>query len=51
MAHALSAGAQLLKQPHETFYGGYTGYFTDPDGHPGRSLHNPGFDVQPTTAG
>lgn len=47
MAHALSAGAQLLKEPHETFYGGYSGYFTDPDGHPWEIVCAPGVDVQP----
>jgi uncharacterized protein len=47
MAHALSVGAQLLKQPHKTFYGGYSGYFTDPDGHPWEVVCAPGVDVQP----
>ena len=46
MAHALSVGAQLLKQPHKTFYGGYSGYFTDPDGHPWEVVCAPGVDVQ-----
>ncbi len=47
MAHALSAGARKLKAPHETFYGGYSGYFTDPDGHPWEVVCAPGVDVQP----
>ena len=47
MAHALSAGAKPLKAPHETFYGGYSGYFTDPDGHPWEVVCAPGVDVQP----
>ena len=38
----LSVGAQLLKQPHKTFYGGYSGYFTDPDGHPWEVVCAPG---------
>ncbi len=38
--------AQSL-QPHETFYGGYSGYFTDPDGHPWEVVCAPGVDVQP----
>lgn len=47
MAHALSVGAAPLKTPHETFYGGYSGYFTDPDGHPWEVVCAPGVDVQP----
>ena len=31
---AISKGATLLKAAHETDYGGYSGYFCDPDGHP-----------------
>ena len=46
MAHALSVGAAPLKPPHETFYGGYSGYFTDPDGHPWEVVCAPGIDVQ-----
>ena len=38
---------EVLKQPHETFYGGYSGYFTDPDGHPWEVVCAPGVDVQP----
>lgn len=34
LAFALGKGAALLKAAHETDYGGYSGYFTDPDGHP-----------------
>ena len=32
-AEALAAGATALKQPHDVFWGGYSGYFADPDGH------------------
>ena len=46
MAHALACGAQQLKEPHETSYGGYSGYFTDPDGHPWEVVCAPGIDVQ-----
>jgi len=28
-----------------TFYGGYAGVFTDPDGHPWEIAHNPGFPL------
>jgi len=31
---AISKGASLLKPPHQTDYGGYSGYFADPDDHP-----------------
>jgi catechol 2,3-dioxygenase-like lactoylglutathione lyase family enzyme len=32
-ARAAEAGAHIAKAPQETFWGGYSGYFTDPDGH------------------
>jgi uncharacterized protein len=47
MAHALSVGAEPLKKPHQTSYGGYAGYFSDPDGHPWEVVCAPGVDVQP----
>lgn len=28
-----SAGARIVKEPQETFWGGFSGYFADPDGH------------------
>jgi predicted lactoylglutathione lyase len=34
LAFALAKGAALLKPAHQTEYGGYSGYFSDPDGHP-----------------
>ena len=40
-AAALAAGATELKAPHEVFWGGYSGYFADPDGHPWEIAHNP----------
>ncbi len=33
LAHAISVGATLLKPAQKTDYGGYCGYFADPDGH------------------
>jgi catechol 2,3-dioxygenase-like lactoylglutathione lyase family enzyme len=33
MAQAGAAGAQIVKPAHDTFWGGYSGYFQDPDGH------------------
>ena len=47
MRHALAAGARPLKQPHKTFYGGYSGYFTDPDGHPWEVVCAPDVNVGP----
>lgn len=41
LAQATEAGATLLKPAHETFWGGYAGYFADPDGHPWEVAHNP----------
>ena len=40
-ALALSAGAQALKPPVEVFWGGYSGYFSDPDGHVWELAMNP----------
>lgn len=36
------AGARVIKTPGETFYGGYAGYFADPDGHLWEVVWNPG---------
>jgi uncharacterized glyoxalase superfamily protein PhnB len=43
MAAATAAGASITKPAAETFYGGYAGYFTDPDGHAWEIAWNPGF--------
>lgn len=43
MAAAAGAGAVITKAAQETFYGGYAGYFADPDGHLWEVAHNPGF--------
>ncbi|AWL99818.1 VOC family protein [Bradyrhizobium amphicarpaeae] len=45
LAFALSKGAKLVKAAHETDYGGYSGYFTDPDGHPWEVVVAPGIEV------
>jgi predicted lactoylglutathione lyase len=42
---ARQAGAAITREPVETFYGGYAGVFTDPDGHPWEIAHNPGFEL------
>ena len=41
MAEALRAGAPLVKPAHATFWGGYAGYFGDPDGHLWEIVWNP----------
>lgn len=41
MAAAERAGAQVVKAPQDTFYGGYAGYFRDPDGHLWEIVWNP----------
>jgi len=42
MAQARSAGAVIVKEAGKTFYGGYAGYFQDPDGHLWEIIHLPG---------
>lgn len=41
MARAASAGALIVKGAHDTFWGGYSGYFQDPDGHLWEVVWNP----------
>jgi catechol 2,3-dioxygenase-like lactoylglutathione lyase family enzyme len=41
MAQAASAGATIVKQAHDTFWGGYAGYFQDPDRHLWEAVWNP----------
>jgi uncharacterized protein len=43
IATAESAGGDITRRPADTFYGGYAGYFTDPDGHAWEIAYNPGF--------
>ncbi|AWM06026.1 VOC family protein [Bradyrhizobium symbiodeficiens] len=45
LAFALSKAAKLVKAAHETGYGGYSGYFADPDGHPWEVVVAPGIEV------
>ncbi len=40
-ARALEAGATALKAPEKVFWGGYSGYFADPDGHVWELAVNP----------
>ncbi len=41
LAEVLGAGGKLIKPAQETFWGGYAGYFADPDGHLWEVAHNP----------
>jgi catechol 2,3-dioxygenase-like lactoylglutathione lyase family enzyme len=43
LAEAVAAGAKLIKPAAKTFWGGYAGYFADPDGHLWEVGHNPYF--------
>jgi predicted lactoylglutathione lyase len=42
---ARAAGARIAREPAETFWGGYSGVFVDPDGHPWEVSHNPHWTV------
>jgi predicted lactoylglutathione lyase len=42
---ARQGGAEITREPTETFYGGYAGVFRDLDGHPWEVAHNPGFGL------
>jgi uncharacterized protein len=44
MLLAEKAGAKIVKPAQKTFYGGYVGYFQDPDGHVWEVAHVPGFE-------
>jgi uncharacterized protein len=41
LAEARAAGAEIPRAGAETFWGGYSGVFLDPDGHPWEVAHNP----------
>ena len=47
VAQAVAAGATLVKKPQKVFWGGYSGYFKDLDGHLWEVAHNPLFWVGP----
>ena len=42
---ARAAGAAVTREPAETFWGGYSGAFTDPDGHAWEIAHNPSWTL------
>ncbi len=43
MQRAASAGGRVVKPAHKVFWGGYSGYFSDPDGHLWEVAYNPFF--------
>ena len=45
LAAAVAAGGRLVKPAQAASWGGYSGYFTDPDGHLWEVAHNPGFPL------
>lgn len=47
---AVQAGGTLVKKPQKVFWGGYNGYFADPDGHLWEVAYNPSFWVGPKDA-
>jgi len=47
MARAVEAGASQVKPPQKATWGGYSGYFKDPDGHLWEVAYNPFFWIGP----
>jgi catechol 2,3-dioxygenase-like lactoylglutathione lyase family enzyme len=46
LAEAEAAGARIGRPGAETFWGGYSGVFVDPDGHPWEVAHNPRWTIK-----
>lgn len=46
MATASRAGATIVQPAHDTFWGGYAGYFQDPDGHLWEVVWNPAWSEE-----
>ncbi len=44
-AHVAEIGGRIVKPPHEMFWGGYSGYFADPDGHAWEIAYNPSWPI------
>jgi catechol 2,3-dioxygenase-like lactoylglutathione lyase family enzyme len=47
LAEAERAGAKILKPAEDAFWGGYSGYFADPDGHTWEVAWNPDWEITP----
>jgi len=47
LAEAEAAGARILKPAQQAFWGGYSGYFADPDDFPWEVAWNPSFPIAP----
>lgn len=47
LATAVAAGGTILKPAEDAFWGGYSGYFADPDGYPWEVAWNPFFPLAP----
>ncbi len=45
IAQARTAGATVTREPAATPWGGYSGVFCDPDGHPWEVAHNPSWPI------
>jgi len=45
LEEARAAGARIARDGGETFWGGYSGVFVDPDGHPWEVAHNPRWTI------
>jgi uncharacterized protein len=45
VAQAREAGANIAREPGETFWGGYSGVFLDPDGYPWEVAYNPRWTI------
>ena len=43
---ARAAGANIVREPAETFWGGYSAAFVDPEGHPWEIAHNPRWTIR-----
>ncbi len=48
LAHAASVGATILKPAERVFWGGYSGYFGDPDGYAWEVAYNPHWRLDDT---
>jgi predicted lactoylglutathione lyase len=46
LIQAKNVGAKIIKEAQKTFYGGYAGYFQDPDGHLWEVVWNPAWEIE-----